>query len=487
MRKNILGILAFVMAFVMIGSVSAVVTFSNPTAGQAVSGNVNVEWTNTNPYPYIALQYKQGTDCDPTLDGWSIAIFNDVTGGATEFNWNTASRTDGSYCLRFQDSSTNLVTVGPFIIDNTKPTVSFTWTGNEVVYETISFDASASSDTGSGIASYVWDFDDGETETGSAPTTTHIYNEAGEYDVVLTVTDNAGNVKTATEEIVIEEITFESETYQYEAGILGIAPSLYGEIDTDLTGVSCTIVPGSDEIVNINIGEVATNCIVDETALIPYSERGVHNVIIRAEGSEGIKYYSVTITVYTWWISLTEGWNLISIPMMPENTGISSVLGGIKNNIASGSSGEYTIFQYNAEEKTWLKAKPSSTGFTGPTGKKVTDVTPGYGYFIKMENTDTLKGYGDITPSIGGSMISATVANGWNLIGHYGLSDLSIFQALSSLRLNIENRYYDAITTTDGLLHRYGGYWMTAKFLPEGITAYTPSQSAINSVLETPL
>ena len=52
------------------------------------------------------------------------------------------------------------------------------------------FDGSASIDPDGGIATYAWNFGDGTTGTGVAPT--HAYTTAGNYVVTLTVTDNHG-------------------------------------------------------------------------------------------------------------------------------------------------------------------------------------------------------------------------------------------------------------------------------------------------------
>ena len=57
--------------------------------------------------------------------------------------------------------------------------------------QTIFFDASGSFDEDGAIISYLWDFGDGKTGTGSSPS--HTYETPGEYHVILTVTDNKGN------------------------------------------------------------------------------------------------------------------------------------------------------------------------------------------------------------------------------------------------------------------------------------------------------
>jgi hypothetical protein len=57
---------------------------------------------------------------------------------------------------------------------------------------TSAFDATGSSSPDYPIASYAWDFGDGQTQATSAPTTPHRYAAPGSYTVTLTVTDQAG-------------------------------------------------------------------------------------------------------------------------------------------------------------------------------------------------------------------------------------------------------------------------------------------------------
>ena len=55
---------------------------------------------------------------------------------------------------------------------------------------TCSFDAEGSVDPDGMIVGYAWDFDDGES--GTDDLSSHTYNSAGTYTVVLTVTDDSG-------------------------------------------------------------------------------------------------------------------------------------------------------------------------------------------------------------------------------------------------------------------------------------------------------
>ena len=67
--------------------------------------------------------------------------------------------------------------------------------------QTIRFDAGASYDPDGEIVSYEWSFGDGMT--GSGVLTSYRYEALGTYDVVLTIRDNDGGVRTATDEVSI--------------------------------------------------------------------------------------------------------------------------------------------------------------------------------------------------------------------------------------------------------------------------------------------
>ena len=80
-------------------------------------------------------------------------------------------------------------TTSAITITNAIPTASFTKSAETVkVDEIIYFDASESVDSDGSIATYLWDFGDGNTSTEIA--TNHVYSEEGTYKVTLTVTDN---------------------------------------------------------------------------------------------------------------------------------------------------------------------------------------------------------------------------------------------------------------------------------------------------------
>lgn len=72
---------------------------------------------------------------------------------------------------------------------NQAPLARFNFSPKEPkVGEKVTFDGSASRDPDGKVISYFWDFGDGTTAQGA--TTLHVFNQAGEYDVILQVTDD---------------------------------------------------------------------------------------------------------------------------------------------------------------------------------------------------------------------------------------------------------------------------------------------------------
>ena len=84
------------------------------------------------------------------------------------------------------------------------PVASFTYSPeNPVVGEEIVFDASSAYDPDGGVVNYSWDFDasDGIQADAEGEVVSHNYSEAGEYTVILTVTDDNDMINTTTHKV----------------------------------------------------------------------------------------------------------------------------------------------------------------------------------------------------------------------------------------------------------------------------------------------
>jgi hypothetical protein len=90
-----------------------------------------------------------------------------------------------------------------FTYPNQAPVASFTFSpSNPLIYDNVTFDASASYDPDGSIVSYKWDFGDGNITTVTNPIITHAYTTAQStvnYTVTLTVTDNEGSIGSASQ------------------------------------------------------------------------------------------------------------------------------------------------------------------------------------------------------------------------------------------------------------------------------------------------
>jgi PKD repeat protein len=85
---------------------------------------------------------------------------------------------------------------------NQPPTAAFSFTpAGPTAGDTVSFDASASSDPDGTIVSYAWAFGDGNT--GSGQFVTHAFTASGSYSVQLTVTDNQGASRSVTKSVSV--------------------------------------------------------------------------------------------------------------------------------------------------------------------------------------------------------------------------------------------------------------------------------------------
>jgi KaiC/GvpD/RAD55 family RecA-like ATPase len=116
------------------------------------------------------------------------------------FQWDTTGIAAGSYILRAvadtvqneTDTVDNIFIYGSVRIKG-HPVAFFTYTPDSpIVGEPVTFNASLSVSEGSPITSCKWDFGDGNTSTTNSFIMAHTFVNAGNYTVVLNVTNNDG-------------------------------------------------------------------------------------------------------------------------------------------------------------------------------------------------------------------------------------------------------------------------------------------------------
>ncbi|ODS41551.1 MAG: hypothetical protein A7315_05765 [Candidatus Altiarchaeales archaeon WOR_SM1_79] len=141
--------------------------------------------------------------------------------------------------------------------------------------------------------------------------------------------------------------------------------------------------------------------------------------------------------IFIYIIQLSQGWNLISTPLQPEDTSLWDVLAPIQ--------GRYDkIFTY---EGGWSY----SAYYGGIWYGGLTDMVPGRGYWIHMKGAENLTLVGYIPDK------NISLNQGWNLIGWSSNETIHVFEALTSI-----NNSYDKIFTYEGgwsYSAYYGGIW----------------------------
>jgi C1A family cysteine protease/archaellum component FlaF (FlaF/FlaG flagellin family) len=124
-------------------------------------------------------------------------------------------------------------------------------------------------------------------------------------------------------------------------------------------------------------------------------------------------------------ITLAAGWNLVSLPLMPDNTGIADVPADISGDLA-------IVWGYNAstDTDTWLWYVPGNPLST------LTAAAEGEGYWFFMNGTAALEGSGREIPGQGASPPAYDVFAGWNLIGFSSTTGMSPETYLASIAGN---------------------------------------------------
>lgn len=217
-------------------------------AAAATTSSIHAEWTAyTAPSGYTVAGYKlyqEGTLACQTQDAIATSLDCTVTLIADTTNFTlTASFSDGtesphSAAFAFTKTTEIVTELKAIIVPSTlSGTAPFS----------VTFDATSSSGS---IASYLWDFGDGATATGS--TASHLYTTSGIYSAKLTVADNQGNTNTASTTVTVQAEQ-ETASMSIEAGEVSVTTS-WVHVNFDSTFNNPIVVVGPPRFNNSDPG-----------------------------------------------------------------------------------------------------------------------------------------------------------------------------------------------------------------------------------------
>ena len=172
---------------------------------------------------------------------------------------------------------------------------------------------------------------------------------------------------------------------------------------------------------------------------------------------------------------------MISIPYVPADSDINEVFADILPNVAYEGTSTATVFQYDSTYSNnvgrWYKARTNSakTSFTWSSSTyRLDNVVPGYAYWIKMENPDTLFGIEENFNPGAGPVPSINLAtDAWSLIGRFGTNPVSMSNLNKAFKTLNGNWYASGFLEWDGVMSWSQatsidlgeGYWLRTKYV----------------------
>lgn len=140
------------------------------------------------------------------------------------------------------------------------------------------------------------------------------------------------------------------------------------------------------------------------------------------------------VTAAGYSITVSNGWNLISIPVVPNDTNIATVLGELLNDATKIES----VFAYDSATDTWSVYHPGS-----PETSDLSTLTAGYGYWISYiaENNGIIEGVGTLFAEGNNVPPERQLFAGWNLIGYYQIENTTAVPAQYALATLTDDIY----------------------------------------------
>ncbi len=380
--------------------------------------------------------------------------YNSGTGALT---YTTAELTDGPHTVTVDvsDVAGNAATqksrsftvdiVDPVITGQVAdPTVIPPDEETEVTFSANVTDATSGVDTvkinltnvGGGAAVAMLDADADGIYTASANITK---SAQADYELTVTATDVAGNEGTADitlgvwSDIVDPVITDPAITYEYGSSArpgddVTISANVTDNIGVDSVTVACTALEGTPVSLTQGVGDTwsVTTTIASDAAWDDYT------VTISAADAVGNEDTNVSLTLAVRSgatgqpIDLVEGWNLISLPLIPDDSDITAVISAT------------TLTSANVSSIGIIRAYDPATGefpyYIPETGSgELATMEDGAGYWVFMDADDTLTITGREWPAPPAVPPVYSVVVGWNLIGFKSMTSANATYYLDNI------------------------------------------------------
>ncbi|MBW3011787.1 PKD domain-containing protein [Candidatus Woesearchaeota archaeon] len=391
-----------VHTFTEVGTYEVTVTVEDPAGNTGHDSMQFIAFTdNTAPSVVLSASRTNG-EIPATVAFYAIAHdpdANDVITYHWEFGDGATSNLQnpihtftevGEYevVVRVEDSAGNTATDKLTFIaftDNMAPTVVATAVPEKGVPPLTVIFYAAGHDPEGDMLTYHWEFGDGSTSNVQNPV--HTYTALGQYTAKVTVEDTAGN--TGTDNVEIEVVYEHDDDFNIPPTAIASANPLEGWAPLTVSFVGIGIDPdGYIVSYHWNFGDGTTSNM--QNPIHTYVNMGAYEAVLTVTDDDGATGSdSVTIVVneqivpppgpndYT--IHLYQGWNLISLPVRPVNTDISSVLAGIDfmtlwrhengqwESYLNGVGGEFTTME--ADRGYWIYSNiEQDLTVRGPTG-----------------------------------------------------------------------------------------------------------------------
>lgn len=486
-----------------VDSAAPVVEVTAPTDASFVAGSaVSVTWTITETNP---------DTLSVTIGGEEVA----TTG--TSYTWDTTAEAgdplvalwpDGAYTIEVvsTDDAANsgsdsidvtvdntppaitLQVATPAVVDPTiENTIVFTATVTEVNVDTVTIDLSDAAIGGSATEPMLDDglLSDATADDGiyTADITVTIAVQAT-YTLAVTATDLAGTVATANISLVVSSdivdpvIASPAITYEYGSSAEPSDTVTISATVTDAVGmgtVTATCAELTDSPIDLlddGEGDDATaddDVYTGTTTVVSDAVQDDYTITITAlddkgnEATDETLELAVRIGATGYELALVAGWNLISLPLIPDDADITVVISAT------------TLASEDVSSVGTVRGYDPATGdfplYIPGTGGVLTEMEAGVGYWVFMEEADTLTITGRQMPAPPAVPPTYDVVEGWNLIGFKSLAD----DIDTSYLANIEGTYpvlwsYDATAlaysnvkdVTDGMVVGHGFWiWIT--------------------------